>query len=68
MWINKGTRFFVIEVVLYSSNTGQFAVLQFQVDMRITGSLRGVELTCGQTAMCYGSIATLMASMRSRAN
>lgn len=38
MWIDKGTRYFTIEFVIYSSNTGQFAVVQLDVDMRVTGS------------------------------
>jgi hypothetical protein len=38
MWIDKGTRYFTIEFVVYSSNTGQFAVVQLDVDMRVTGS------------------------------
>ena len=39
MWIDKGTRFFIIDLVAYCSNTGQFAQMQFRADMRVTGEL-----------------------------
>jgi hypothetical protein len=39
MWIDKGTRFFFIDLVAYCGNTGQFAQMQFKADMRVTGEL-----------------------------
>ena len=39
MWVDKGTRFFILDMVAYCANTGQFAEVQFKVDMRVTGEL-----------------------------
>ena len=39
MYIGKGTRFFKLDLVAYCSNTGQFAMLELKVDMRISGAL-----------------------------
>mmetsp|Transcript_30393 Transcript_30393/g.49080 ORF Transcript_30393/g.49080 Transcript_30393/m.49080 type:complete len:787 (+) Transcript_30393:179-2539(+) len=39
LWVDKGTRFFRIDLVAYSSNTGQFAMMELSMDMRVSGAM-----------------------------
>jgi hypothetical protein len=50
MWVDKGTRFFIIDLVAYCSNTGQFAEVQFKVDMRVTGELVPSVQVCASSS------------------
>ena len=47
LWVNNGTRFFKIDLVAYCANAGQFAFMEFKVDMRTSGSLLpSVDVSC----------------------